>query len=81
MAEVLAILTLDDVREMHRYSEKMPNRAQDEEFKPLSQLDYAVTFERGGERYQCRMCDCDSDEMQAFGVAWMRVVGEAQRKP
>jgi hypothetical protein len=76
MAKVLAILTLDQVREMNRYAEKMELR--DERWGGLVRSEFVVTFERDGERYQCKMCDCDSVELQAYQEAWIRVVGEAQ---
>jgi hypothetical protein len=75
MAEVVAILTRDDVLETKRIYQKMKGR---DDWKGLARSDYEVTFERDGKRYQCRMCDCDLVEMQAFQEAWMRILGEMQ---
>jgi hypothetical protein len=75
MAEVVAILTLDDVRASIRYSEKMELRG---EKKAFVESENVVTFERDGARFQRRLRDCDSVEMQAYQEAWIRVVGEAQ---
>jgi hypothetical protein len=75
MAKVVAILTRDDVLETERIYQKNKGR---DDWKGLARSDYVVTFERDGERYQCRMCDCDQVEMQAYQEAWMRIVGGMQ---